>query len=162
MTASTYPRPYLDTASRGQDRHGPDARARDLADTQRRLDALARLLDSAVRVPGTSVTVGADALLNVVPGIGTACAKALAGYLIWEARRLGVPPGTLARMVGNVGLDFAISIVPVIGWFGDVFFRANRRNMDLLRDHLAKGLAAGEPAGARTIDLRAVRPGGMR
>ena len=37
-----------------------------------------------------------------------------------------------------VTLDFAISAVPLVGWVGDVFFRSNLRNMDLLREHLDK------------------------
>lgn len=106
-----------------------------------RLDALARVLDSALRVPGTDIRFGADALLNVVPGVGTLVAKGLASYLILEARRHGVPTATLLRMAGNVGLDLAIGLVPVVGWFGDAFFRANRRNMALLRRHL-EGRAA--------------------
>ena len=106
------------------------------SDTRSRLDALSRLLDSAVRVPGTNIRFGADALLNLIPGIGTLTSKGMSAYLIWEARRLGVPTGTLLRMVGNVGVDFAISAVPVVGWVGDVFFRSNLRNMALLRDHL--------------------------
>lgn len=162
MTASTYRHPHVHGAPRAHDGLRHDARARDLAEGQRRLDALSRLLDSAVRVPGTNVTVGADALLNVVPGIGTACAKALSGYIIWEARRLGVPTGTLVRMAGNVGVDFAISIVPVVGWFGDVFFRANRRNIDLLRAHIARASAAGDGHAGRTIDLEVARPGSVR
>jgi hypothetical protein len=101
-----------------------------------RLDALARLLDAAVRVPGTNVRVGADALLNLVPGVGTLVAKGLASYLILEARRHGVPTGTLLKMVGNVAVDLAISAVPVVGWFGDAFYRANQRNIALLRAHL--------------------------
>ena len=161
MSASAYRHPHVHAAPHTHAGHGHDARARDLADSRRRLDALAQLLDSAVRVPGTNVTVGADALLNVVPGIGTACAKAVSGYIIWEARRLGAPTGTLVRMAGNVGLDFAISIIPVVGWFGDVFFRANRRNMDLLRDHIDRE-SAGEGGAARTIDLEIVRPEGVR
>ena len=105
-------------------------------ETRVRLDTLARFLDSAVRVPGTNIRFGADALLNLIPGIGTLTSKGMSAYLIWEARRLGVPTGTLLRMVGNVGVDFAISAVPVIGWVGDVFYRSNLRNMALLRDHL--------------------------
>jgi hypothetical protein len=57
-------------------------------------------------------------------------------YLIWEAHRLGVPMSTLLRMAGNVGVDFVISAIPVVGWVGDVFFRSNLRNMALLRRHL--------------------------
>ena len=97
---------------------------------------LPRVLDSAVRVPGTNIRFGADALLNLIPGVGVLTSKGMSAYLIWEARRLGVPTGTLLRMVGNVGVDFAISAVPLVGWVGDVFFRSNLRNMALLRDHL--------------------------
>jgi hypothetical protein len=143
MTASTYRHTHVHAAPR----------ERGLADSKRRLDALATFLDSAVRIPGTNITVGADALLNIVPGIGTACAKALAGYIIWEARRLGVPPGTLVRMAGNVGVDFVISVIPVVGWVGDVFFRANRRNMELLRAHVARAAMADDARFARTIDV---------
>jgi uncharacterized protein DUF4112 len=113
--------------------HGVSSRA---GDTRARLDALSRLLDSAARLPGTNIRFGADALLNLIPGVGLLTSKGLSAYLIWEARRLGVPTGTLMRMVGNVGVDFAISAVPLVGWVGDVFFRSNLRNMALLRDHL--------------------------
>ncbi len=105
-------------------------------ETRARLNALARFLDSAVCVPGTNIRFGADALLNLIPGVGTLTSKGMSAYLIWEARRLGVPTGTLLRMVGNVGIDFAISAVPLVGWVGDVFYRSNLRNMALLRDHL--------------------------
>jgi hypothetical protein len=113
--------------------HGISSRA---GDTRSRLDTLARFLDSAVRVPGTSIRFGADALMNLIPGVGMLTSKGMSAYLIWEARRLGVPPGTLLRMVGNVGVDFVISAVPLVGWIGDVFYRSNLRNMALLRDHL--------------------------
>ncbi len=103
---------------------------------RRRLKALARLLDSAVRVPGTDIRVGLDAVLNLVPGIGTLTAKGLAGYLIWEARRLGAPPALILRMSGNVVVDLLISVIPVVGWFGDAFYRANQRNIDLLDGYL--------------------------
>ncbi len=105
-------------------------------ESRARLDALARFLDSAIRVPGTNVRFGADALLNLIPGVGTLTSKGMSAYLIWEARRLGVPTTTILRMVGNVGVDFLISAVPVVGWVGDVFYRSNLRNMALLRKHL--------------------------
>lgn len=105
-------------------------------EARRRLEALARLLDSAVRIPGTDIRVGLDAALNVIPGIGTLSAKAMATYLVWEARQLGVPAGTILRMAGNVGVDLAISVIPVVGWFGDICYRANIRNIELLREHL--------------------------
>jgi hypothetical protein len=108
----------------------------DVAATRARLDGLARVLDSAIRIPGTSVRVGADAALNLIPGLGTLAAKGVSSYVILEARRMGVPRRTLLRLAANVGIDFAISAVPVVGWFGDVFYRANLRNIALLKAHL--------------------------
>jgi Domain of unknown function (DUF4112) len=107
-----------------------------VAETRARLDTLARVLDSAIRVPGTNIHFGADALLNLIPGVGMLTSKGMSAYLIWEARRLGVPMSILLRMMGNVGVDFVISAIPLVGWVGDVFYRSNLRNMDLLRRHL--------------------------
>jgi len=106
------------------------------AETIERLDALARLLDSAVRIPGTNVRVGADALLNLMPGVGLAVAKGLSAYLVLVARRHGAPPTMLWRMARRVGIDLALSAIPVVGWFGDAFYRANLKNIEELRRHL--------------------------
>ncbi len=116
-------------AAQGRAAHG-DAAAR------QRLETIATLLDTAVRVPGTNLRFGADAVLNLVPGLGTVAAQALSAWIIIEARRLGVPPSLLLRMVLNLGVDTVVSSVPVLGWVADLFFRANRRNVDLLRRHL--------------------------
>ncbi|MBO1908916.1 DUF4112 domain-containing protein [Microvirga sp. 3-52] len=70
--------------------------------------------------------------------VGILTSKGMSAYLIWEARRLGLPMSTLLRMMGNVGVDFVISAIPLVGWVGDVFYRSNLQNMDLLRDHLDK------------------------
>lgn len=121
----------------------------DVAASRARLDALARLLDSAVTIPGTGVRVGLDAALNVIPGIGTLAAKAISSYIIFEARRLGAPKTTLMRMLGNLGVDFAISIVPVVGWVGDVFHRANLKNIALLKAHLDRRAGVVDLGGTR-------------
>ena len=104
-----------------------------------RLDRLAYIMDEAFAVPGTNIRIGADAVLNLIPGAGTIAAQGIACYLVYEAWQLGAPKPLLGRMVLNVGVDFAISAVPVLGWVGDIFFRANRRNVTLLRDHLDAG-----------------------
>lgn len=105
---------------------------------RRRLDAIARVLDSRWRIPGTGIRFGADPLLNLLPGVGLLASKGVSAYLIWEARRLGVPLGTILRMAGHLGVDALISAVPVVGWAGDAFYRANLRNMALLRAHLER------------------------
>ena len=107
-----------------------------------RLDRLATLLDTALALPGTNIRFGIDALVGLVPGIGDLITTALSGYIVYEAHRLGVPGHMIARMVANVTLDAVITAVPVARSVGDVFFRANRRNMRILREWLQReGLA---------------------
>jgi hypothetical protein len=103
-----------------------------------RLDRLATWLDTAFIVPGTNVRFGVESVLRLVPGIGDAMASALSCYLLYEAHRLGVPRLLFARMIGNVLLEGTVGAVPLAGDAFDVFFRANRRNVALLRAHFAR------------------------
>jgi len=113
-----------------------DARSRRAAID--RLDMLATLFDTAIVVPGTNLRFGVEALLRLVPGIGDVAASALSVYLLYEASRLGVPRLLFARMVANVVIEGAVGVVPLAGDAFDVFFRANRRNVALLRRHFAR------------------------
>lgn len=103
-----------------------------------RLTSLVRLLDDAFRIPGTPWRVGVDGLIGLVPGVGDLIGAALATYVLKESARLGVGRWTLARMAGNVALDFALGAFPLLGDVFDVAFKANRRNLRLLNAHLAK------------------------
>jgi hypothetical protein len=113
-----------------------DARSRRAA--LDRLDVLATLFDTAPLIPGTNIRFGVEALLRLVPGIGDAAASALSLYLLYEVSRLGVPRLLLARMLANVVLEGAVGALPIVGDAFDVFFRANRRNIALLRQHFAR------------------------
>jgi hypothetical protein len=103
-----------------------------------RIDMLATAFDTAFILPGTNVRFGVESLLRLVPGIGDALASALSCYLLYEARRLGVPRTLFARMVANVMLEGLVGVVPFAGDAFDVFFRANRRNVALMRKHFAR------------------------
>ena len=122
------------------------------ADSVARLDALAHLLDSAFLIPGTNQRVGIDALLGLIPGIGDLVSTALASYIIWEAKQLGLPRWKIARMIGNVAVDTTVGAIPLVGDLFDVAYKSNRRNLKILRDHL-------ERTGAlpQTIEGQAVR-----
>jgi uncharacterized protein DUF4112 len=101
-----------------------------------RLDFLATLLDSAILIPGTKIRFGADAVIGLVPGIGDAITTALSAWIVYEAHRLGMPRRVLVRMIGNVAVDGLFGAVPLVGDVFDVMWRANRRNMRLLREHI--------------------------
>lgn len=104
--------------------------------TMRRLDTFAHLLDRAVRIPGTNWRIGLDGIAGFIPGIGDSVTALVSLYPVLEAWRHGAPPALLLRMLGNVGLDGLVGSVPVAGDLFDVFFKANTRNVALLREHL--------------------------
>jgi Domain of unknown function (DUF4112) len=101
-----------------------------------RLRQLAHLLDDRFRIPGTTYRIGLDGLIGLVPGVGDAVTTLLALYIVLEARRLGVPLTKLGRMGLNVGVDAVLGAVPLLGDLFDVAWKANRRNLALLLDHL--------------------------
>ena len=103
-----------------------------------RLDVLANLLDTAFILPGTNVRFGFDALIGLVPGIGDAITTAISLYIVLEARQLGAPAHLILRMLANVVVDGFVGAVPLVGDAFDVLWRANRRNVWLLREWLAR------------------------
>lgn len=113
-----------------------------------RLNRLARKMDYAFRIPLLGIRLGWDSILGLVPGVGDALALAPAGYIIKEARRLGATGPVLGRMGANVGIDLAIGAIPLIGDLFDIGWKANTRNVALLRDHLSdRSMAADEIEG---------------
>ncbi|MEO5590365.1 MAG: DUF4112 domain-containing protein [Gemmatimonadaceae bacterium] len=115
-----------------------------------RVRALAKLLDTAVRIPGTKITLGLDPLIGLVPGIGDLASAALSGYIVLTSARLGVPASVVTKMILNLGVDTVVGSVPFIGDLFDVGFRSNVRNVALLDRHLA------DPEGARRSSRLAV------
>jgi hypothetical protein len=111
------------------------------ADPLARARALARLLDSSVRVPGTGIRFGADAVIGLIPGLGDIGGAALAGYLVILAQRLGVPRAVVLRMLANVAVDTLGGTVPLIGDLFDVAFKSNMRNVALLERALERPAA---------------------
>ena len=99
-----------------------------------RIDALATLLDTALVIPGTSVRFGLDALIGLFPVVGDIITTALSLFIVQEAYQLGAPGHVIARMLGNVALDGVFGAVPLVGDAFDVLWRANRRNVRLLRE----------------------------
>ena len=103
-----------------------------------RLDALAKLLDVAFILPGTNIRYGIDGLIGLIPVVGDIITTAISLWLVREARALGAPWHVTARMLGNVALDGVVGMVPLAGDAFDVMFRANMRNVRLLRRWMDK------------------------
>jgi hypothetical protein len=113
---------------------GP-SRAERFRAAERRIGRVTRLLDELISVPGTSVKVGLDPVIGVIPVVGDAVAAGVGAWLIAEAANFGVPRIVLGRMVLNLLVDLGIGAIPLLGDVYDVFFRSNSRNLDLFRRH---------------------------
>jgi hypothetical protein len=107
----------------------------DLTREQRlaRFEMLARLLDVAFLLPGTKIRYGVDGIIRLIPVVGDLLATAFSLWLVREARALGAPWHVTTRMLGNVAIDGVVGMVPFAGDAFDVLFRANMRNVRLLR-----------------------------
>lgn len=108
----------------------------------RHLDRLARLLDSAIPVGGGH-RIGLDGLIGLIPGIGDAVGAAVSTYIVVNAAQLGVSTSGLIRMMGNILLETVVGLVPVLGDLFDFAWKANERNLVILRSQLGATPAGG-------------------
>ncbi|KQS01923.1 hypothetical protein ASG11_13960 [Sphingomonas sp. Leaf357] len=110
----------------------------DAAAVRQRVVAMEHLLEGLFTIPGTNRKVGLDVLIGIVPVAGDVIAAAMGSWLVWEARNLGMSKLQMARMFGNVGTDFLLGLIPIIGVVPDFFFRSNTRNLRIIKKHLDK------------------------
>ena len=110
----------------------------DFARRMRRIENLEHWLDRQFKLPIVGKAVGWDGIMGLVPVLGDTVAGGLSAYLIWEAHKAGADTRTKAKMIGHVGLDYLIGLVPVVGWVADFFYKANTKNLRLLKEHLAE------------------------
>jgi hypothetical protein len=111
-----------------------------------RLEMLRRwaiLLDSAFRVPGTSIRFGLDAIVGLIPGVGDLASPVYTAAILVEGFRRRVPAVVQARMVLNAAIDMGLGLVPILGDLVDVAWRANLKNLDLLERHADRRVRAG-------------------
>ena len=114
-----------------------------------------KLLERLVVIPGINRPVGLDVLLDLVPVVGDIAAAALGAYIVWEAKNLGMSKWQMARMTGNVGVNWLlglISVVPVVGVIPTLLFRSNTYNLRIIKRHLDK-----HHPGMRTIEGEVTR-----
>ncbi len=114
---------------------------------RQRVEAMEKLLERLVVIPGIKRPVGLDVILDLVPVVGDIAGAALGSYMVWEAKNLGMSKWQMSRMAGNVGFDFLLGLIPWVGAIPDFFFRSNSRNLKIIKRHLDK-----HHPGTRTIE----------
>jgi hypothetical protein len=105
---------------------------------RQRVEAMEKVLERLFVLPGINRPVGLDVILDLIPGVGDVAAAALGAYIVWEAKNLGMSKTQIARMAGNVGVDFMLGLIPWVGAIPDFFFRSNTRNLRMIKRHLDK------------------------
>lgn len=106
-----------------------------------RLDALASLLDNRFRIPGTEIRFGLDGIIGLVPYVGDVAGFVVSGILMRIMIQRGAGPLLMLRMMGNFAFDAIMGVIPVAGDLFDFGYKANRRNVDLLKKYYADGNA---------------------
>lgn len=109
------------------------APSREPADVETSLERLSWLMDDLFRVPVLGWRFGLDALIGLIPGFGDTATSLVSFYILAAAVRYRVPKITLLRMGLNIALDYVAGAVPVVGDLVDAWWKANHKNLDLLK-----------------------------
>lgn len=100
------------------------------------VELVAWLMDSAFRIPGLNLRFGFDAIVGLLPGFGDLLTSLVSLIILHHASQIGVSRMTLARMSLNIAIDFLIGSIPFLGDIFDVYWKANKRNVELLKRHM--------------------------
>ena len=103
----------------------------------RRIRKIAKLLDTAIGIPGTKFRIGLDPILGLLPGGGDLIGGLISAYMIYLATSFGLEKSQISKMVKNIALETFVGFIPIVGDIFDFYFKANIRNLDILEQHLA-------------------------
>lgn len=150
--AAEQPLATRETALRESGSHEPRGETDDLAG----LRGLVNGLENLIRIPGTNLGIGLDAVLGfVLPGVGDALTGAASLGVLFRALKRGVPKVILLRMLLNIGIDVVGGLIPGVGDVFDVFWRANVKNLELLEEYEAERPRAAPAGAARSASAAA-------
>ncbi len=117
------------------------------------IDRLSSFLDSKYKIPGTNIRFGIDPILGLIPGLGDVTSFTFSSFLILIMAQKGASGKVVALMVINAAIDAIFGSIPILGTFFDVFYKANNRNVRLLKKHYQEGKYQGSGKGVVTITL---------
>ena len=106
------------------------------------LEKLSKYLDDWIKIPIVGWRFGLDALIGLIPNVGDSLTSLASFYILFAGVKYGVPKITLLRMAFNIGLDYVVGSIPIVGDAFDFFWKSNKQNMNLIREH-----ATGENVG---------------
>ena len=105
----------------------------------KQLNWVAKLMDEQFTIPGTNIRFGLDGIIGLIPGAGDISTFAISAYLLTIMAKNGASGYVMARMVLNVVIDAVFGMIPILGDLFDIAFKANTKNMKLMREHYVEG-----------------------
>jgi len=111
------------------------------------IERLAQWLDSRFLIPGTNIKFGIDPMMSLFPIIGDLMTYIVSGMLIYAMYNKGASRKVVIKMILNATLDAIIGAIPLVGTIFDIFYRANDRNVRLLKEHYVEGKHQGSGKG---------------
>lgn len=111
------------------------------------IQRMAALMDSRYLIPGTNIRFGIDPILSLFPVFGDLITFVISGALIYTMHQNGASRNVVIKMILNATLDTIVGAIPVVGTIFDIFYRANDRNVRLLKEHYFEGKHQGSGTG---------------
>ncbi|MES2469819.1 MAG: DUF4112 domain-containing protein [Verrucomicrobiota bacterium] len=97
---------------------------------------IAHVLDTFLKIPGTTARIGLDPIIGLIPGVGDAISTFMGGVIMAEALRRRVPGRLMVRIGGNMLLNASVGAIPVAGDLFSAWFKSNTKNYALLHTFL--------------------------
>jgi hypothetical protein len=113
------------------------------------IESISNILDNQFRIPYTETRFGVDFLIGFIPVAGDLLSFGISSTLVFAMMRRGIGVGMLFKMLGNITLDALVGSIPIIGDFFDLHYKANRRNVNLLKQYYAEN--PNPPSAKRTF-----------
>ena len=111
----------------------PTLRPAQVGEVEQSLERLSFWMDDLFRVPGLGWRFGLDALVGLIPGLGDTATSLVSFYILAAGVRYRVPKITMLRMGCNIGIDYLLGSLPIVGDLFDAWWKSNQMNVGLLR-----------------------------
>jgi hypothetical protein len=115
------------------------------------VERIAYLFDEQFRIPGTKFKFGIDPIINLLPVAGDAAGFMVGAALVLTMAKHGVSRKVLILMMFNLMLDGLIGSIPFVGQVFDFYYKANTRNIKLLKEHYEEGKHQGRGTGTLVV-----------
>ncbi|HET9866084.1 MAG TPA: DUF4112 domain-containing protein, partial [Nitrospira sp.] len=115
---------------------------------------IAKLLDSALSIPGWRGKVGIDPLLGLLPVVGDVLVTVSGATILLMARQLHVPWDMQLQMAYNLFKNGVIGAVPFMGDLYSFFFKSHQLNAALLVRAVKRGEDGQCPLTTTALSIR--------